>query len=77
MFVKYTYHDKPRQHIKEQRHHFSDKGPYSQTYVWRESKLAQVACSGSLIPHFVNEDYVTPEIIYSPVYVHYEILTWS
>ena len=33
-------YDKPRQHIKKQRHHFADKGPYSQScgfsssYVW-------------------------------------------
>ena len=26
-------YDKPRQHIKNQRHYFADKGPYSQTYV--------------------------------------------
>ena len=25
-------YDKPRQHIKKQRHHFVDKGPYSQSY---------------------------------------------
>ena len=25
-------YDKPRQHIKKQRHHFTDKGPYSQSY---------------------------------------------
>ena len=25
-------YDKPRQHIKMQRHYFADKGPYSQTY---------------------------------------------
>ena len=25
-------YDKPRQHIKKQRHHFADKGPYSQSY---------------------------------------------
>ena len=24
--------DKPRQSIKKQRHHFADKGPYSQNY---------------------------------------------
>ena len=24
--------DKPRQRIKKQRHHFTDKGPYSQNY---------------------------------------------
>ena len=27
-------YDKPRQHIQKQRHHFSDKGPYSQTYCF-------------------------------------------
>ena len=25
-------YDKPRQYIKKQRHHFADKGPYSQRY---------------------------------------------
>ena len=25
-------YDKPRQHIKKWRHHFTDKGPYSQSY---------------------------------------------
>ena len=25
-------HDRPRQHIKKQRHHFANKGPYSQSY---------------------------------------------
>ena len=24
-------YDKPRQHIKKQKHHFGDKGPYSQS----------------------------------------------
>ena len=27
-------YDKPRQHIKKQRHHFTDKGLYSQMYVF-------------------------------------------
>ena len=26
-------YDKPRQHIKKQKHHFADKGPYSQNIV--------------------------------------------
>ena len=25
---------KPRHHIKKQRHHFADKGPYSQTIIF-------------------------------------------
>ena len=24
--------DKPRQHIKKQKHHYANKGPYSQSY---------------------------------------------
>ena len=27
-------YDKPRQHIKKQRHHFADKGSYCQSYVF-------------------------------------------
>ena len=27
-------YDQPRQHIKKQRHHFTDKGLYSQSYVF-------------------------------------------
>ena len=35
---KKTY-DKPRQHIKKQRHHFADKGPYSQSYGFSSSHV--------------------------------------
>ena len=30
-------YDKPRQHIKKQRHHFADKGPYGQSYGFSNS----------------------------------------
>ena len=30
-------YDKPRQSIKKQRHHFADKGPYSQSYSFSSS----------------------------------------
>ena len=30
-------YDKPRQHIQKQRHYFSDKGPYSQSYGFSRS----------------------------------------
>ena len=30
-------HEKPRQHIKKQKHHFADKGPYSQSYGFSSS----------------------------------------
>ena len=29
--------DKPRQHIKKQRHHFANKGPYSQSFGFSSS----------------------------------------
>ena len=32
-------YDKPRQHIKKQRHHFAYKGPYSQSYGFSSSHV--------------------------------------
>ena len=32
-------HQKPRQHIKKQRHHFANRGPYSQSYVFSSSHV--------------------------------------
>ena len=32
-------YDKPRQHIKKQRHYFADKGPYSQSYGFSSSHV--------------------------------------
>ena len=32
-------YDKPRQHIKKQRHHFADKGPYRQSYGFSNSHV--------------------------------------
>ena len=32
-------YDKPRQWIKRQRHHFADKGPSSQSYVFSSSHV--------------------------------------
>ena len=39
--------------------------------------MAKAACSGSLAPCFVNDNYVTAGIIYSTVYAHHEVLAWS
>ena len=32
-------YDQPRQSIKKQRHHFADKGPYSQSYGFSSSRV--------------------------------------
>ena len=32
-------YDKPRQHIKKQRHHFTNRGSYSQSYVFSSSHV--------------------------------------
>ena len=32
-------YDKPRQHIKKQRHYFADDGPYSQSYGFSSSHV--------------------------------------
>ena len=34
-------YDKPRQHIKKQRHYFTDKGPSSQTYDFSSSHACE------------------------------------
>ena len=36
-------------------------------------QISQMVCSGSLEPHFVNNDYVTMEIIYSTVHAHHGV----
>ena len=45
--------------------------------MWGEGKLAKMACSGSLNPCFVNNDYKIAEIIYSIAHVCHEVLAWS
>ena len=35
-------YDKPRQCIKKQRHHFIDKGPYSQKWKWKSLSHVQL-----------------------------------
>ena len=37
--LKKKHYDKPRQHIKKQRHHFPDKGPYSLSYGFSSSHV--------------------------------------
>ena len=42
--------------------------------MWRESKLAKMACSSSLAPRLVNNDYVTAEITYSTAHAQQGLL---
>ena len=39
MKVRKESYDKPRQHIKKQRHHFANKGPYGQSYGFSGSHV--------------------------------------
>ena len=45
-------YDKPRQHIKRQRHHFANKGPYSQSYGFSSSHvwMWELDCEESWVP---------------------------
>ena len=43
MLVPWNKNNKPRQHIKKQRHHFADKGPSSQNYGFSSSPV-QMEC---------------------------------
>ena len=52
--------------------------PPSAPHLRGERKLAKMACSGSLAPHFVNNDYVTAEVTYNTAHAHHKVLlTWS
>ena len=54
MFVPWKKsYDKPRQHIKKQRHHFTDKGLCSQSYVFSSSHYG---CESSTIKRLSVEE---------------------
>ena len=38
-------YDKPRQHMKNQRHYFADKDPYSQSYGFPNSHVWDEICT--------------------------------
>ena len=48
----------------------------SKSPVGREP-IKKMACSSSLVPCFVNNDYVTAETICSTAHVCHEVPTWS
>ena len=65
---------------KRQMNHFVSRwsllihsGSFSSS-LWGESQLARKAWSGSLPPHFINNNCVTAEIIYSTAHVPHEVL---
>ena len=75
----YTYmHTHVHTYIWREIERFRDFRGWDQAIVevWRESKLAKV-CSGSLTPRFVNNDYVTAEIIYTTAHARHEVPAWS
>lgn len=45
--------------------------------LWKETKTAKVACSGSLAPRLINNGYVTAKITYNTVHAHHEVPAWS
>ena len=47
--------------------------PLLASNLWEENKLAKLACSDSLVPCFVNNDYVTTEILLQ----HRACASWS
>ena len=48
----------------------------SKSPVGREP-IKKMVCSSSLVPCFVNNDYVTAETICSTAHAHHEVPTWS
>ena len=59
-------YDKPKQHIKKQRHHFANKGPYSQSYGFSSShvwmwELDYKECCSIQFSHSVVSDSLQPQ----------------
>ena len=46
-------YDKPRQHIKKQRHYFADKGPSSQSYYF---PVVMYGCENWIIKKLSTEE---------------------
>ena len=46
-------YDKPRQHIKKQRHYFTNKGPYSQSYGF---SISMYGCKSQTIKNAEHEE---------------------
>ena len=42
-------YDKPRPHIKKQKHHFASKGPYSQSYAFPIDMYGYESCFSQLV----------------------------
>ena len=68
-FLKESY-DKPRQHIKKQRHHFADKGPYIQSYGLFSShvQMWELDCKKGWVPkNLCFQIVVLKKILESPL----------
>ena len=68
-FLKESY-DKPRQHIKKQRHHFADKGPYIQSYGLFSShvQMWELDCKEGWVPkNWCFQIVVLKKILESPL----------
>ena len=80
-------YDKPRQHIKKGRHHFANKGPYSQSYGLSNSHVRcesstmiisrsiSVAANGTISFFFYG--WVVFHCIYVPHLLYSSICQWT
>ena len=62
--------EKPRQHVKKQRHHFADKGPYSQSYSFSSSHVWLWQWDhkeGRMLKNWCFQSVVLEKILESPL----------
>jgi len=74
-------YDKPRQHIKKQRHHFSDSDPYSQSYIFLPgfpgvSHSKEPACQCKLMWEMWVWYLGWEEPLKEEIAIHSSILAW-
>jgi len=71
-------YDKPRQHIKKQRHHSADKGSYSQSYGFSNSYVWMWELDhkeGWVLKNWCFQIVVLEKILESPL--HSKEINWS
>ena len=62
-------YDKPRQHIKKQRHHFAGKGPFSQSYGFSSShaQMWELDCKGWVLKNWCFQTVALEKILEIPL----------
>ena len=72
-FISFSTKSSQKKSTFQRKLRLKKKKSFEYAYCGEESKRTKMAWSGSLTPCFVNNDYVTVELMYSTAHVHHEL----